>query len=873
MTDVTSGRAQSGAAGGATGPARRTELGRQALLATRLAARELRGGIRGFGILIACIALGVAVISGVGSLTTALLEGFSSQGRVLIGGDLAMRRVHQRTTADERKVLQGFGAVAETATLRAMARTADDGDQTLIELKGVGPSHPLVGTVRFKSGRSIGEVLGGVRVAAVGQTLLDRLALKVGDRFKVGTSELIVGDVIEEEPDKFSARLSYGPRVMVSLDTLDGTGLVQPGTILDWRYAIAAPDGDQLDNAAIGKLSTAAKEALAESGFLIKDRRNPSSRVTTTLQRLQQFLTLLGLTALLLGGIGVANAVTTYVGRRRQVIATYRSLGATSAVAGGTVLLQVLAISGVGVLAGLGAGVALPPLVALFAGKALPFPVASGIDLQSLGIAAVYGFLVALVFILWPLSKAFTVRPAQLFRHSISESEGWPGLKLVALQTTAVLVLVGFAVATSGMPGTTLGFIGGTALIVGIFWLIGSGVGWLARVMPRPRRPELKLALTNIAAPGGLTRSVIVSLGAGLSLLVGLALVDNSMVQELRQRLPDKSPDYYALDIPRAEEGRFRSTVHASAPGSEIRTAPMLRGRIVRLKGTPVSKITPPREAAWVLRGDRGLTYAAEQPEGSRLVAGNWWANDYTGEPLVSFGAELGEQLGLKVGDTITVNILGRNVTARIANLREIDWESLTINFIMVFSPNTLAGAPHNLLATVRYAPGTTPEVDRTIARGLVRALPTVTLINVREAIGAFESIFEKVMLAVRIAGSLTLLAGALVLAGALAAAHTRRTLQAVILKAIGATRRRLLLSHAAEYAVLTLITGLLAVLIGGIAAWMVTTLVLDLQFAFAASVVVLAIGLAALFIFVLGGFRTWRILSARPVPFLRGQE
>jgi putative ABC transport system permease protein len=845
----------------------------QFVLMLRLAVRELRGGVSGFGILIACIALGVAVIAGVGSLTSGLLTGFSSQGRVLIGGDIAMSRVHQRATVAELKALESFGSVAEVATMRAMARTMDDGDQTLIELKGVGEAHPLVGRVRFASGREIGAVLGGNGSAAVGQTLLDRLGLKTGDRIRLGTAELTIADVVLEEPDKFGGRFSYGPRVLVSIETLLATGLVQPGTILDWNYAIAAPNGAELDDAGVGQLAEDAQAKLSGSGFLFKDRRNPSERVTTTLKRLQQFLTLLGLTALLLGGIGVANAVSTYIGRRRQVIATYRSLGATSLVAGGTVLVQLLALALVGVLVGVLIGALLPVLVSTFAGKSLPFPISSSVDHYSLAIAAIYGLLVALAFILWPLSKAFTVRPAQLFRDALANDRTWPGWRLIGAQVGAVALLTGFAVLTSGMAGTALGFIGGTALIVGLFWLIGTGVGRLAGIIPRPRQTEVKLALTNIAAPGGLTRSVIISLGAGLSLLVGLALVDHSMVQELRQRMPDQSPNYYALDIPRAEEETFRSIILQSAPDAVIKTAPMLRGRIVQLNGVNTSEITAPADAAWVLRGDRGLTYSDAPPEGSNLVEGSWWARDYSGEPLVSFGAKLARQFGLGIGDTITVNILGRNVTARIANLREIDWESLTINFIMVFSPNTLAGAPHNLLATVRYERTTDVEADRTVARGIVRALPTVTLINVKEAIGAFEAIFEKVMIAVRIAGSITLLAGALVLAGALAAAHSRRTLQAVILKAIGATRRRLLLSHAAEYAVLTLITGLLAILFGSAAAWIVTTFVLKLEFAFSASVVLLAIGLAATFIFLLGGYRTWRILSARPVPYLRGQE
>ena len=299
----------------------------------------------------------------------------------------------------------------------------------------------------------------------------------------------------------------------------------------------------------------------------------------------------------------------------------------------------------------------------------------------------------------------------------------------------------------------------------------------------------------------------------------------------------------------------------------------MLRGRIVRLNGAAPDAAKVPENARWVLRGDRGLTYAATPPKGAELVTGSWWGADYKGEPLVSFGAKLGQSLGLKVGDTIAVNILGRNITARIANLRKIDWEDLQINFVMVFSPNTLTGAPHNLLATIRYDGAVPKGANRKIARAVGAALPTATLINVREAISTFADLFAKIMLAIRIAGSITLVAGGLVLAGALAAAHSRRTLQAVILKAIGATRQRILGAHAAEYALLTLTAALLAVFAGSVAAFIVTEFVLELPFVFSLSAAVMAVVLAAIFIFVLGGLRTWRILSVRPVPYLRGLE
>ncbi len=319
-----------------------------------------------------------------------------------------------------------------------------------------------------------------------------------------------------------------------------------------------------------------------------------------------------------------------------------------------------------------------------------------------------------------------------------------------------------------------------------MFLGLGTAITWAAKRMPRPRRPELALAVRNLGAPGGLTRSVVLSLGAGLSLLVTVALVDRSIVAELTGRLPGDSPNYFVADIKRSEIDAFLALIAREAPAAKVQQAPMLRGRMVKLGDRPVEEIKAPPEVQWVLNGDRGLTYAAQVPEGSTVVAGQWWPADYSGEPLVSFEADIAKGLRLKIGDHVTVNVLGRNVTARIANLREVKWESLSLNFVLVFSPNTLAGAPHNLLATVTLPKDTPLAGEAKLAQEIGRAFPASTAVRVKDAIDAFNVIFGRVMIAVRAAGSVTLLAGALVLAGALATAQRRRIQQAVILKTLG---------------------------------------------------------------------------------------
>ena len=656
--------------------------------------------------------------------------------------------------------------------------------------------------------------------AVVDPILLERLSLKVGDAITFGTIQVPVRATIETEPDKITERLTAGPRVLVSLETLQRSGLIDPGSLVGWSYALKLDHDAGRSDAALLKFRESVKQALPEGGFTIRDRRDPSPQVSRTLERLRQFLTLVGLTALLIGGVGIANAVSTYIDRRRKVIAAFKSLGATGSTILGVHLLQVLFFAAVGVVIGIALGLLIPFALTGFFGASLPIKAEFNLTARSLFTAAGYGFMVALLFTLWPLGRAEQVRAGVLFRDEVAPERVLPSWRIIAFTVATAIALAVLAIFSSEAPLLALYYCLSVVGVFAIFQGLGSGLTWLARRVPRPRQPELALAIANLGAPGGLTAAVVLSLGAGLSLLVTVALVDHSIVAELTGRMPEESPNYFVLDIKRDESAAFEALVRRDNPSAKMQHAPMLRGRMVKLGDRPVEQVKAPPEVQWVLTGDRGLSHSATVPEGSTVVAGAWWPADYAGEPLVSMEAEIAKKLGLKLGDSVTVNILGRNVTARIANLREVKWESLALNFVLVFSPNTLAGAPHNLLATVTLPKDASLAAEAKLARDLGRAFPATTAIRVKDAIDAFGVIFNRVMVAVRAAGSVTLLAGALVLAGALATAQRRRIKQAVILKTLGATRRRILVSHLLEYLILALLTSLIALLIGSVAAW-----------------------------------------------------
>lgn len=839
-------------------------------LLLRMTLRELRMGLSGFYIFIACLALGVFVISGVGSLSGSLKEGFEEQGQLILGGDVALTRYHAQASLKEREVLNALGRVSETATLRTIGRRLDETDQALIELKAVDRLYPLVGELKIKASESPQEILG--KGLIVDPLLLQRLSLKVGDRLRVGAGEFLIAAQLQSEPDGLADRVAYGPRVFLSLKQLDETGLVQPGALIRWRYAFLLSDSMTSTERSLKGFREEVKNKLPEAGFVVADRRDPSPQVTRTLERLRQFLTLLGLTALITGGVGVANAVSSYIERQRKIIATYKSLGASQGLIFSLFLSFVLVLALIGIGIGLVLGFFLPPVVATLGAGFLPLVPKFYISIETVIRPLLFGVLIALLFALWPLGRAAKVSARVLFREDVEAHHARPETGILVLMGFTIAILLVFLLFTSPSPKMVLNFVLALALSIFLFWFIAEAIRRIAQRIGRPSLPELALALANLAAPNGLIRSVVLSLGLGLTVLVAVGLVDSSFEEELKSRLPETSPNYFVIDIPRREQNAFEQKVKDIFPEAKIEIAPMLRGRIIAFKKTPVEELTAPPEAEWVLTGDRGLTYSENVPAGSKVVMGTWWNAQYQGEPLVSFEANLARSFDLKIGDTITVNIQGRNVTARIASLRDVKWESLALNFVMVFSPNTLAGAPHNLLATVSLPKDTPAEEEVRLQRNLAQTFSSITTIRVKEAIEAFNKIFLKIMMAVRVAGSVTIVAGALVLAGAISTAHRRRILEAVILKSLGATRWRILTAHALEYLLLALTTSVVAIGIGSVVAYVIVTHFMEFAFTFSWTAVSLSFLVALLLVCTFGFIGTWRVLGARPMPYLQSQ-
>ena len=841
-----------------------------ARLAIRLAMRELRGGIGGFYVLVACIMLGVAAITTVGVLSSALRAGLGEQGQILLGGDLSFALVHQQPTAIQRNFISLYGRTSEVASLRSIARLKDADRTVLVDIKAVDKSYPLTGELVIKGGGQLQSILGSGNTALVDPLLLQRLGISIGDGFFLGNLKIIAAGEIAVEPDRLSGRLNFGPRVLLSRRTLLQTGLVQPGSLIRYDVRLLIDQQRERGLLALKALKKQVKQKFPQAGFRVRDYTNPSPGIRRAIDRFSQFLTLLSLAALFIGGVGVANAVSSHVARKRETIATFKSLGASSSLIFLTYLAQILMLAGIGIALGLAVGLAIPLLLNFAFASGLPVRLAFGFPAGALFLAALYGLLVALIFMLWPLGIARKIRAAELYRSEISPDTKGPGWAIVVLVVFLIILLGATTVMMSALKAVALVVCIAFMLLYFVFAGFARALQKAARAMPRPTNPQLALVRASLAGPTPLVRTIILSLGIGLSLLVTVSLVQSSLVAELETGVPSDAPNFFVLDIDKADLSKFRKIASDTAPGLKINTAPMLRGRLIRLAGVGVEKIRPSPNAAWVIRGDRGLTFSDQLPKGSVLTAGKWWSADYAGPPLVSFEEDIANGLGLSLGDMITINVLGRDIEARIANLRRVKWESLSINFVMIFSPNTLRNAPYKMLATLSLRDKENVGREARLVINLVSAFPDITPIAVREALQAVDRIVQRILVAIRAANIVLLLAGVMALAGAMAATHTQRVRETVIFKVLGATRRRILTAHLVEYAALALASALIALIFGTLAAYAIVRFVMELEFTFSSRVIVETIGLVLLLVVPLGLMGTWRILGQSSTAHLR---
>jgi putative ABC transport system permease protein len=828
--------------------------------AWRLARRDLAARFRGLRLLLVCLFLGTAALSAIGTLTAAIENELEGRGQELLGGDVQASVWQREVTEEERAALASYGRLSSGVRLQAIARAGEN--VAPIELKSVDAAYPLYGTFTLADGREAGMPPPGEAYLAPGAG--ERLEVGVGDRFRIGTATLEVGGIIEREPDRLGEGFQLGPTVIVAEGVPQAAGLTAPGSMFETKMRIAFDTARDPQ-----EVADAIEDRFPLSGFDLDTSERASPGADRFVGRMSEFLTLIGLAALVIAGIGIGGGVTSYLAARRTNIATLKILGATSADIARIYGLQIGVAALIGCGTGLAVGIAATPVLGAALSGLLPVDTGIVIDPVAILTALAYGLLVALLFSATPLARARRVPAMALMRARVAPlaaDRRAAGYVVAALATIIALVLV-----TASRPLLSAGFILGAVLTLGLLALLGLAIRAFVGRLPRAPQPVLRNALANLTRPGANTTALVTALGFGLSAFVALAAIQTSIDGNIDSTVPERAPDYFVLDLPKDRLEAFETIVTRADPSADIRAVPNMRGSITAYGPaeamTRVAELEEIPEGAWPLRGERGLTYSPTIPEGNRVTAGEWWTAAHSGEPLVSVDREFAEAIDLAIGDYLTVAVLGVERSARVASFREIDWDSLGFNFVLVFSPNALEDAPHNFSATIGLAE--TAE-GGALLRELVDTFPSTSVIEIGQVLVEARQILSQVGIATFAAASVTVLAGLAVLLGAIAAARAARTYDTVILRVLGADRRQVLAMLLLEYGVLALLLSGVALLLGGAVAWGIITQLFEFDWLPDWGVVaaVLAGGIGVILAFALGG--SLPVLRARPAQALR---
>ena len=781
-------------------------------LAWRLARADLRGGWSGLGLMWLCLAIAVAGLAAVTSLASSIDRGIAANGRALMGGDLMLVAAQHDATAAEQAAISGLGRAAKAVTLRAMIVTPD-GRSALSELSAAGADWPVAGTLSFAPG---GRRPQGAEIA-LDPALARRLALKIGSPVRLGGMNFTVSGLIDDMPR--GGNFALAPVALIDPAGLAASGLVQPGSLTTTTYRIAMSEDADSDAA-----GAAFQRRFADAGWRAVGRDEAGAGTRRLVERLGDMLQLLSLAALAIGAMGIASAAAAFAATRRERVAIHKLVGASRATMLAMLGSEVALVAGLAILAGLVAGAAAPALVGRLAADLLPVAPDPSPQWKALGLSAAFGLLATIAASWTPLAEAIATRPAQLLRGESDEAARvarWPGWLAAALA-------VALAVASAG--NVRLAAYGIGALIV--LALLFAGIGWLLRRWAGRARhgggPLWRLGVAALDRPGAATLRLAVSLGLGLSLLVALAGSASSLLASIDRESQARAPALFLLDVPKDRRGDLEALARRTLPGAELRLVPSLRGPVVAINGSKVAEMGAIPDGAWILRGDRGLTFSAALPAGNRIVAGQWWPADYRGPPLISIDVDAAKALNLHVGDRMTIAVLGRPIEARIASLRQIDWRSLGFNFAIIFDPATLAGAPFGWMASVSPPPGGSTDA---FERGLSDQLPMASAIRIADVVAQVERLLRAIEGAVRIGAGFALLMGVVVLAGAVVATRATRQREIVLLRLVGATRRQATISQGIEFALIAGTAALAAAAAGIAIAFSVNRWLFDLPF------------------------------------------
>jgi putative ABC transport system permease protein len=835
-----------------------------------MARRNLRAGSRHYLPIVAAIALGVGAVVAVGSAADHARRAIAREAKSLMAADIEIRSTRPLSVSSEAAVARLTSQGAQATTVVELAAMAATTDQTvLVELKAVEDAYPFYGTIETEPAGRLADFLatGPVFGAVVQDALLIRLGLSLGDRFRLGDAEFVASAALRAAPDQPVGVFNLGPRVLVSRDALAATALVRPGSRVRYRTLIALP----ADAPSVEAVRDALRTELANEPVRVAAFTDGQPQLRRSLDRLGVYLGLVGVTAMLLGGVGVAGSARALLAERWRTLALLKCLGADSRTVAGITLIELAALGLLGGVLGAGLGAAGQHALTAAARAFTSVSLEASWNLWPYAQGVAVGMLAGAAFSLWPLASAAAAPAAAALRHE--------AVPLRPRPRTAWL-LVGFTVAGAiafawwqvGSPSLAALYVCGLAAAGAVLVLSGRVVSRLAKTAAPPASFAWRRGLRALARPGAHTTAAVLSLGLGVTAVLIVGLVERAVRAELTEQIPRTAPSLFFIDIQPDQRDPFAALV--AERGVPLDLVPVARSRLATIDGRVIGSEGPAGtdpEYRWYFTREYVVTAAAKLPRGNQVVQGRWWdeipEHERSGA-LVSVEEEAAQRMGLAVGSTVSFDLYGIPLAARVASLRSVDWDTHGLNFFMIFSPAALDGAPLTYLGAAQ-AP---PAEDLALQRAVVQAFPNVTAIPLGDVLAAVARVVRRAAAAARGVAVLVAVVGFVVLGGALAASREARLREAMLLKTFGATRGAVVRALAVEFGLLGAAAGLIAGVLSSAAAWAITRWLLDLPWAWAPGPVFLAAAATVVGTIGFGLASSYRLLGKRPFPVLRGE-
>jgi len=853
------------------------------ILAFSYARRDLRAGVSGFYIFLACIVLSVAIICGIQSLSLGMKESLHRDGRYILGGDISLQTIYEPLRPEYIKFFrEKLGPTTVVIETRAMARTMKEDVSSLVELKGVDPFYPLYGEIEVtdEQGKVLTtehKILQELLVpphanmnkwgVLVEKELLSRLNVKLGDWIMLGNQKFEIRGIVTKEPDRIGGKqFTIAPRVMISNYIFNATGLKTYGSQVHWEHKILMPQVKSFED--LHKAVKRIEDTFPKADWKIKTFLNASNRTEQMIERMTLFLTFTGLATLLIAGIGISNAVQAFIEGKINDIATLKSLGGKKILVFEVYMIEIFILATLGIVTGLAFGVGAAQLAGRLLTAKLALNDSVGFYWQPIFAAAALGYLITFCASLWPIGKAIKTSPSNLFRELIMPSDERPSFNIIMLIliSAQLIALVAFTLTSDNLFMAY--FLTGTVMTFGIFYLCSYLIKFFIKKIKLPAIPELRLALVNLYRPGNITSSVILSIGLGLTVLVAVALVQSNFIRLAGDDLTADAPSFFFLDVQPNQLENFKKEIGTTPTAHNLKIMPSFRGRIVAVNGKDAKEALVDKNESWVINSDRGFTYNDTLPANSEILEGKWWDNNYKGKPIISIASNVQKAFNIGVGDRLTVRILGKEIEAEVANVREVSWSSFTLNFATTFAPGALEDLPGSYIATVIVD----KEQEETLQNKFVKLFPNVTIVKLRDVLTAAQTIIKAIAQAVSISAGVTLIAGILVLSGGVAAARKKHLYDAVIFKVLGATRKTILKTFILEYGILGTVTVIISAALGSIAAYGIQGFMMDMTWKFSWVALAGITSLCLIITLAAGFFGTWQALKQKPITYLRNE-